>query len=536
MSKITTEDCKDFLISHFKSQGTQTVAKDWKRTSKYKQDDLVHRDFSHPELGIVIVVEDSNGLSIAGNAPVKTTQSKNEYIQKDFTAQEKKAAKELLAQYIKRDYDSDDQEDNVEELMISDKWVEFQHALPSQFYFCFPDDTYSNHKDNVTKGIDSLMKVEEEYSSGTFNVMFLDKSGSDIDLYANDSLKNGVLPEWTSFVDEYHLELTDDAPEMTVREWFKMLLQMGFEYKDDDCLFSKELNKIKPVKSFTANKEKDKSLTKDGTLKAIFKRDDMVGLKSLLDSGLDVNMKLSGGDHVLLQAYKDNADNCVDILLARGADIWLKTNGDYCVAAQMIGSRYSSDEKTKTAELSFLLGHMGKQLPTDNLFGKISMLFSNSTYSSQSKPQFELLYKFVSKVLTEKEANQVILNHMEGVSRLNPALLINIIRKSDEDDYKAGLVNNIGSAYIVTWALGHRKTDITKEMVEGTTVVEHLQKEIKALKERIDDSKKGFMLVFVNRDGTQEYEIDRFINSYNAKNKLLATIEKLGGNNNKPKI
>ena len=64
MSKITTEDCKDFLIAHFKAQGTETVAKEWKRASKYKQDDLVHRDFSHHQLGIVVEVEHSNVLSI----------------------------------------------------------------------------------------------------------------------------------------------------------------------------------------------------------------------------------------------------------------------------------------------------------------------------------------------------------------------------------------------------------------------------------------------------------------------------------------
>lgn len=530
MSKITTEDCKKFLIDHFKIQGIETSAKDWKRISKYKQDDLFYRDFSHTSLGIVVVAEYDSVLSVG----IKSNAI-NEYIQKDFTVKEKMAAKKLLAKYIQRD-DDDDHDDNLEALMISDKWVEFQHALPSQFYFCFPDDTYSNHKDNITKGIDSPMKVEEEYSSGSFNVIFTDKSGSDIDLYGSNCLMHGVLPEWTSFCDEYHLDFINDAPDLTVKEWFKMLLQMGFEYKDDNCLFAEELKKITPVKSFTANKEKDLAVVRDGTLKAIFKRDDITGLQSLLDSGLDVNMTLSGGDKILLQAYEDRAENCVNMLLSNGANIWLQDNENSFIGSQMITSRYSSDEKTKIAELSFLLGHMEKQLPTENLFSKISMLFSNSTYSSQSKPEFELIYKFVSKVLSEKETNQIILNHMEGVSRLNPSLLVNTIRKSDEDDYKSGLVNNIGASYIVNWALGHRKTDITKETINGLCVVDHLQKEIRELKERIDGSNKRLMLVFVKHDGTQEYEIDRFINSYNAKNKLLSTIEKFGGNSNKPKI
>ena len=526
MSKITTEDCKDFLISHFQTKGVTTLAKDWKRTSKYKKDDLFHRDFSHPVLGVVIVVENSNGLSIVGNTLVENTQDKNEYIQKDFTTQEKKAAKELLAKYI-----SHDDDDNIDELIISDKWVNFQHALPSQFYFCFPDNTYENNKDNIKNGINSPMKLRID----SFNVIFTDKNGSDYDLYANNALENGVLPEWTGFCDEYHLVFLDNAPDFTVREWFKMLIKMGFEYKNDGCIFAKELTKIKPIKSFTANQEKDKSLVRDGTLKAILKRDDMVGLKSLLDAGLDVNMKFSGGDNLLLQAYTDNADNCVDILLANKADIWLPINGECCVAAQMIESRYSSDEKTKIAELSFLLGHMEKQLPTDNLFEKISMLFYNSTDSFQSKPQFELIYKFIVKHLQEKEVNQIILNNMKAVSEINPSLLLSIIKKADEDDYKSSLIKNIDSAYIVTWALGQRKTDIRRENFEGVTIVEHLQKEIKNLKEKIEDSRKGFFVVFVhNKTGMQESEIERFTKNYNAKIKLLTAIENYG-NTNKPK-
>ena len=156
MSKITTEDCKDFLINHFKKQGLETIAKEWKRASKYKEGELIQRDFSHPTVGIVVVTEDKNGLYINGSNSVKIANS--EYVQKDFTPQEKKEAKKLLAKYISRDDDSDD-EDSVEKLMKTDKWIEFQHALPSQFYFCFPNDTYHNHIDNVSNGLDTPMII-----------------------------------------------------------------------------------------------------------------------------------------------------------------------------------------------------------------------------------------------------------------------------------------------------------------------------------------------------------------------------------------
>ena len=526
MSKITTDDCKNFLISHFKKQGTETTAKEWKRTSKYKQDNLVLRDFSHPVIGIIVVTEDNNSLSINTSNSIKISNS--EYIQKDFTSEEKKQAKKLLEKYISCD------EDN-ENLMKSEKWIEFQHALPSQFYFCFPDDTYNNHIDNVSDGLDTPMIVEGEYSPESFNVIFTDKNGSDIDLYASESLKNGVLPEWTDFCDEYHLEFNDEAPKMTVREWFKMLLQMGFEYRDDDCLFSEDLNSIKTIKSLNANKEKDKSLKKDSTLKAIFKKDDVIALKALIDEDLDINMKLSSGDNLLVKAYKDNADNCVNLLLSHGADIWLTVNGDNCVATQMMGSRYGSDEKARFNELEFLLEHMGKQLPTDNLFGKVSMLFSNSIYFSKKQNVLDILYTFISKVLPEKEANQVVLNNMENVSKVNYDFLLKIIQKSDEEDYKFGIMKNLSFVHVVIWALKHRKVDISKETIDGKNVIEYLEKKMVELKETIEQRSKGFMLVFVNKDGTQEYEVNRFIKSYNEAGLLLTTIQSFEKPINKPK-
>lgn len=532
MSKITTEDCKDFLINHFKKQGLETIAKEWKRASKYKEGELIQRDFSHPTVGIVVVTEDKNGLYINGSNSVKIANS--EYVQKDFTPQEKKEAKKLLAKYISRDDDSDD-EDSVEKLMKTDKWIEFQHALPSQFYFCFPNDTYHNHIDNVSNGLDTPMIIEGEYSSESFNVIFTDKNGSDIDLYASESLKSGVLPDWTDFCDEYHLEFNDDAPKITIREWFKMLLQMGFEYRDDDCLFAKELKKIKAEKSFIANSKRDESLKKDGLLKAIFKFDNTSGLKSLINDGLDINMKLSGGDNLLVQAYKDNAENCLNLLLSEGANIWLPINGDYCIATQMMDSRYSSDETDKIDELEFLLTHMEKQLPNDDVFGRVNMLFANAIYSSQNQSILDILYNFISKVLPEEKVNQVILNNMEYIKKVNSDFLIQFIDRIDEESYKLCLVKNLSSAHVVIWALKHRNVDITKEILDGDNVVEFLQKKMDELKETIEKKSKGFMLVFINKDGTQEYEVNRFIKSYNETSLLLTTIQSFEKPINKPK-
>ncbi len=70
---LTTNDCKDFLVNHFKDKNTK--AKDWKRVSKYKVGDVWYRDFSCTQVGTVTLKENSltSALEIhaqALNAPL----------------------------------------------------------------------------------------------------------------------------------------------------------------------------------------------------------------------------------------------------------------------------------------------------------------------------------------------------------------------------------------------------------------------------------------------------------------------------------
>jgi hypothetical protein len=73
----------------------------------------------------------------------------------------------------------------------------------------------------------------------------------------------GILPYWTDFIDEYHLEVTSEPPtDLTVKKFMHIMFDLGFEYKigdEYDCLFKEEIkeyivqlktdlitNKIKP--------------------------------------------------------------------------------------------------------------------------------------------------------------------------------------------------------------------------------------------------------------------------------------------------
>lgn len=243
MSKITTEHCKEFIVNHFNNNGINTSIKDWKRTSKYKQDDLLLRDFFHTTLGLITLVEKNDLLEILDG---QKQQENNEpsYFKK-FSKEEINGAKKIVKKLIKIREEQDD-DDLVFE---SAEWRKYCHALPSQFTFYFPFDNpnevYHNDKNNVMNGLDSYMFFN---SYKSFNIMFSDKNTNDIDLYTSDCLNNnisGILPPWTHFIDEYHVEVTNDAPlNLTVRQFINIMFELGFEYQVGeiyDCLFNQEI-------------------------------------------------------------------------------------------------------------------------------------------------------------------------------------------------------------------------------------------------------------------------------------------------------
>lgn len=64
MQKITTLDCKAFLIHKYKKKNLSTIVSDWKRTKKYTLNTFVYRDFTHPQIGNVTLQENNSLLKI----------------------------------------------------------------------------------------------------------------------------------------------------------------------------------------------------------------------------------------------------------------------------------------------------------------------------------------------------------------------------------------------------------------------------------------------------------------------------------------
>lgn len=73
--KITSDDCKAFLVKHFKQN--QKEQAQWKRTAKYNVGSETYRDFTHISVGEVIVRD--TPLLIVGINMQKPAASVNSY-------------------------------------------------------------------------------------------------------------------------------------------------------------------------------------------------------------------------------------------------------------------------------------------------------------------------------------------------------------------------------------------------------------------------------------------------------------------------
>lgn len=526
MSKITTEQCKEFLIEHFSNQNINTQEKEWKRLSKYKDktDSNIVREFSHPNLGVVLLKEINNDLQIIDSAnknindstskPVKTVKSsKNTFTQKTFTAEEKKQAKKLLEQYLERDRESNSSE---EDFYLSEQYQKYQHALPSQFTFYFPADTYENHEDNITDGLNTKMKVNDHNS---LNVIFIDKNGSDIDSYASFILTQSILPAWSSFCDEYHLDLMDTAPDMTVKEFIQYLLSLGFEYGTDgeeECLFYQEMKKFKIIEESPQKTDKvEKNLSENTLIKKLIKQDNDKELIKMLENGLDPDKLISPEERIIMYAYKNSAFKCINALHDFNSNLWLgySTNENLLVAGEVkycIDNMNISDSE-KLVMFDNITEIMTKQkdhCTTHEEFIKKHKIFSNRLNTSR---EFQIYSEKFSKILSEEEINTIFLHRSDYFFENDKKTLENVIAKASEEELKTYIVEHIYSKKMLTWMLQKRPLDMNGVIVPNNNkeIKDYIQDQINDTKNDITRSASGFMIVYVNHNGSRTTQLEK---------------------------
>lgn len=229
MSKITTEDCKNFIKNHFGLTSTVSI----KRDRKYKDanGDYI-REFKFNTSDSCLIKEDKSGqLSIldAGDIVARPKAEPKEFNAKAFL-------KKHIKKMENRDYDDDD--DSPLDVFIKETKNlsdEDKVKVANEFCFFFPDETYDNETRYVKDGLNTLMIGDNEYTSNaSFNLWFYDSLNSEPDLYVSDILR-GILPDYIDKVDEYHFELntTPFTKTLTIGDIIVLLEHLGFRYKND---------------------------------------------------------------------------------------------------------------------------------------------------------------------------------------------------------------------------------------------------------------------------------------------------------------
>jgi hypothetical protein len=225
MTKITTEDCKNFIKEHFGLTSTVNI----KRDRKYKDGNGdVIREFSIEGYANCFIRENKNGdLSIINADEIVAKSVESEGL-KEFNA------KKFIKKNIKR-LENDEGDDEEEAMAIFMKEtarlsLEDKVKVANEFYFYFPYETYNNMSKFITNGLDTPMLIDGKDS---LCIVFYDSLDSEPDLYVSDILKE-ILPEYFDKVDEYHFEVdsNDFTKKLSITDMLELLQHYGFTYKN----------------------------------------------------------------------------------------------------------------------------------------------------------------------------------------------------------------------------------------------------------------------------------------------------------------
>lgn len=234
MSKITTEDCKNFIKQHFVLTSTVNI----KRDRKYKDaNGNVIRVFKLDDSQSCLIKEDCQGqLSL---------------VSEDMVTQKEKTfnAKTFLRRNIKR-LENDEDGDVMEKFMEETKKLNQTDKIKvaNEFYFYFPDMSYGNEAKFIVNGLDTPMIGNNGFkgSKSSFCIWFYDSLDSEPDLYVSDILQE-MLPDYFDKIDEYHFEIrtNDYTKKLSIKDMIDVLEHLGYKYKDkpealeESCMLSK---------------------------------------------------------------------------------------------------------------------------------------------------------------------------------------------------------------------------------------------------------------------------------------------------------
>lgn len=301
MSKISTDDCKDFLMKTYPDSNRTK----WKRVSKYKDaNGLVCRDFNNPTVGDVTLVEVNDKLELKQSVAVDVvplTIKDNTIFVKSFSKKDMTDAKRLVSKYVNSDGEEEISDDNKGFI-----------AIPSQVVYRFSM-LDGDHKEildavNVTRDYNHKMDrfcLEIYPAQGEYNEHM-------------DYLIGSFMPENDGEAMECTYEFSYEEP-ISIKEMAQKMASAGFIYLEDSCFLAETVSQLEFVNE--AIKVESSTLV---DIKTVFEQAIKIDDGDMLDEALSKGGLLNFKHKKtipLVYCMQHNLVNCFKALVKHDPDL-----------------------------------------------------------------------------------------------------------------------------------------------------------------------------------------------------------------------
>lgn len=324
MSKITTEDCKLFLLDLYKDKKVT----EWKRIRKFKDENGDScRDFSHSDGTSLTLIERNGHLSVLPLAvltsfiendkpPVSSTKNvkskgvsilplvaendtnltKKAYFT-IFDETQLKSAKRLVNAFAKP----------KEDPITPNSDAKGFDAIPNLIYFSFLEDA----------NCDEIEYLETIAKDMNFNalmndivVFFIPSTVSSMCEHLSPLIEP-LLPVPLQEVEEMSFTLNDRT--LTVTDVFEQLIKAGFVYNPEGCALKSLFTQYQLIAIDPVINPNDKTAEYKKNFLSALKKDDVNKMKALIDSGMPLTFKV-GGQSLLGKTMYEHKIECFKYL------------------------------------------------------------------------------------------------------------------------------------------------------------------------------------------------------------------------------
>lgn len=273
---FTTADCKKILIETYPN----TQIRDWKRVSKYKDNQIVCRNFEHPTQGTVIISEIKGELVISG-VQEKVTNPDKIFYRKTFNEQEIKDAKALLTNYFVTT------NCGIDPTCLDTGFK----ASPSLMGFYFEDtEGYFDTKESELIHDDIIKYKDLKRPNGNYQLMMINLYPKDEPSDMGEVFVRDFLPTYFDAVAESLFEVdAENEHNLTMFDIFQTLFGIGMSYLPKECMFKNVMKTYTIVDRPETEIEKEQYEIKVIATKALL-NDDVALLKTVYGEKFDRNM------------------------------------------------------------------------------------------------------------------------------------------------------------------------------------------------------------------------------------------------------